>query len=164
MTGADNPFGESRISFRLASSRLVWVTDFSYSETYASLLDGWPREDLNEQIIEQALTYAAAHMVSPAPVYMIPPAKSPVPQDVLAAYERSLQGTQRLYSRPPASTLSPIRCIAHLESEPMSDLFDGSCLKVVWFEQPFFKAPLVAMLAASLRDIPWEKNAVDFIN
>lgn len=163
MNDADNPFGENRISFWLGSSRLVWVTNFSYSETYAGLLDGWPSGDLNERTIEYALASAAAHMVPSAPVYMIPPLRVAVPDHILAGYETYRTQSKALFKRPaPTPSLPPIRCIAHLESGPLSSSFCGSSLKVVWFEMPFFNAPLMEMLAASLKDIPWEKSARDF--
>ena len=150
------------LAFRLRCGRNVRVTAFAFEATYAGLLEGWPREQTTKDILEHHLSAASRRMTLAALIYLVPPKMDPVPPEVLQTYENSLRGLQHLFARPPAATLPPVQCLADLLSEAIDGNYDGSHLKVLWFQKPFFDRALNKVLGETLQDIPWLEKARDF--
>jgi hypothetical protein len=134
------PNQQRRITFKLASGRLVWIVSFRYSGTYDSLLEGRPNAEFNKRIIEQWLkTFrfrAGDNMLLISP-------------------ETRTDDRGAVY-------LPPICCSAELMSSPTNQKMHGSSLTVVWFAPPFFCEPLGVFIERSLKEISWEPNARDF--
>jgi len=135
--GAASP---SRITFALASGRVVSVSSFQHSETYGSLLEGRPTQAINDRIIENKLK--AAHVRELDKPFLISPE---------AVTDN--RGGLRLPS---------LCCAAEITSSSVGGDMDGSFLVVVWFANPFFDEPLAAFVEQSLKDLSWELIARDY--
>jgi hypothetical protein len=127
----------------LRSGRLVTVESLTQSQTYAGWLEGIPRAEINERIIEAAVP----------------------PRAVL------IRPVRRNYLRQPGDTPDPanatewlplVTCTARLTSDKAarSESPQGSFLTVVWYQDEF-ALPIDPSVLAQISDLPWESLASD---
>lgn len=127
---------------KLDCGRDVSVGNFDCWRTYGSLLEGLPNSQLNERIIEQALTgrekswgKRKAHLI--APNIDLRDAKHP--------------------QLPPVGLRVWLTCY-----EPVDPAFMGSELVVVWFEQECHHEPISKVVYRAIRSLAWDRLAADF--
>ena len=85
----------SRLIFRLADNRRVWLAQFRSEHTYDHLLEGRPTPETNRRLVARALQAASEHFEAPA---------------VLVGQDGPGVSTQ----------LPPVRCGALLVSTPLT--------------------------------------------
>jgi hypothetical protein len=127
---------------KLDCGRNVKLEEFTYSRTYASLLEGRPDAELNARILEYANTEQPKSWGSVA-MHLIPPVI-----DV------------RNSDHP---VLPPVLLRALLTSfEPIDPAFTGSALVVVWLTEECHAEPIAEVVVRMLKGLAWDKLASDF--
>jgi len=129
---------------QLSSGRAVSVDSLHVSRTYAGLLEGFPDDLYNANLIVRA-SRALVSLWGERATSVIPPKI------------HSITDAGRTYNR-----LPEIRYHAWLTSEPMKSPWCASELVVIWFGPRALGTPLTDILAHAIADIPWEKAAQDF--
>ncbi|GAA0659045.1 hypothetical protein GCM10009535_42970 [Streptomyces thermocarboxydovorans] len=132
----------------LTSGRAVHLAELHMSSTYGGPLAIYPCRPVDDDRIRQLLR--TAEQVYPgAPVHLIPPREYP---------------DQYPGSSGPVEVLPGVACLGSFRSEPLDPAhhhaLHRSCLTVVWF-QPTARAPSGCDAEPALRELPWERLAVD---
>ena len=133
-------FFERYITFKVPSGRDVWVRSFSYSSTYAGLLEGFPDKSYNDDRVERCRSERRFP-------------NDPLPLVIRPVSRKGLRG---------GVWMPPICCRAELYSVPPVDPdMHFSVLTVIWFCTPFFDARLRDVIKAAISNIDWERHATD---
>jgi hypothetical protein len=135
---------------QLRSGRLVRVQELRQRRFYEGLLEGLPTTEFNRRHLEDILAAERGRFYGADPV-LIPPNETPISRPVDRPYRFGV----------PASFPEKV-CVARLESpQPARDPSKHlSGLGVVWF-QPEFAFPIEAGVLEQLRDLDWDRHAVD---
>lgn len=132
--------GQMRLD--LDCGRSVAVDALYYQETYLSLLEGVPNQEINARILERVRSEMVP-LWGERPVYVVPPAIS------LLNHEHPV--------------LPAVRFTAWLTCyQPIKEINAGSELVVVWFREECSDEPLEDIVYDAIRSLSWEELARDF--
>lgn len=131
------------------------ISQLFYSETYAGLLAGKPNADLNQELIDDILSYAKDKIWAATEPTLIPPVmREPV----------IIKRDQKKYVVLEQPQYLPwVTCIAQIESpSPARDKTKfGSMLTVVWF-QDRYPFPIDPYVVDCISKLDWNTLAVDY--
>ena len=128
----------------LKCGRFVYISDFHYSRTYGGLLEGSPNEEMNNRIIQHALSRMDS-IWGKRRTHLIPP---------------EVDTTEPKHPSLPSTELTAwITC-----NEPVNDQFMGSELVLVWYidDEKFEVSSIRDVTAEVLNAINWSELAEDF--
>ena len=146
---------------QLASGRKIILDKLIQERTYAGLLEGTPDKRVNDRHIEW-IRNQAREVFQGEEAYLVEPVRRDYlhePGDMQFAMDRQ-QDYPVEFRRPP-EWLPMIHCVGTFHStSPVHDKNqDGSRLVLVWFQNNF---GIDAAAAAALRNVDWDRHAVDF--
>jgi hypothetical protein len=128
-------------SLVLADGRRIFLNELHQSHTYSSILEGRPTSEVNNRLIQAAITEATESFN--APVKLIPPERV-----------AGTRGSERI----PAITSLGL----FTSTEPVrNSRGTGSMLGLVWF-QTEFGLPTSGSFFSAIESIEWEREAEDF--
>jgi hypothetical protein len=138
-------------TFELASGRNIHLRFLEQSLVYEGLMAGIPNREDNQRFVDRFMERARKHFNGNAP-YLIPPPKRPI-EDPQPPFARSGQ----------PMLLPPVACIARFYShyEASDPAKDYSVLAVLWFQDEF-AFPIDPAVMRHLRELAWERHAVDY--
>ena len=128
----------------LKCGRSVYLSDFHYSRTYSGLIEGAPNDEMNNRIIQSALSRMEkiwgkrqTHLIRPK-IDTTEPEHPSLPSTELTAW---------------------ITC-----NEPVNSHYMGSELVLVWYidDEEFEASSIRDVTSAALRTIDWSELAADF--
>ena len=136
---------------KLESGRTIDLESLKQEKTYAGLLEGMPRKDFNDRIIEgwrrQAVPYEGQKMA------LIDPVRRP------GATGLPRRGDE-LWG--PPEFLPAIVCVGMFQSTPVrNEREDFSLLIIVWFQEAF-AMPIDPGVVAQIRKLDWETLAYNW--
>ncbi|MCB9927779.1 MAG: hypothetical protein H6822_36955 [Planctomycetaceae bacterium] len=132
------------IFINLKCGRSVYISDFHYSRTYGGLLEGSPDEEMNNRIIQRALSRMDS-IWGKRRTHLIPPEV-----DTKDPEHPSLPSTE---------LTAWITC-----HEPVNHQYMGSELVLVWYvdDEAFETSSIRDVTSAALNAINWNDLADDF--
>jgi len=143
---------EKRMALRLKSGRKIHLDEIVQWHTYAGLLEGIPRKEMNDRIIADVMQNARKKIDLSVPIHLIDP-----PREIIIIPRNKPALRNREYERMPA-----IACAAAFESfEPARDKeCFSSCLIFVWFQNNW-ALPISPRIATQIRKTNWNDLAED---
>ncbi len=136
---------------KLDSGRTIRLHSLNQELTYAALLEGIPRNENNDRMIEVTRREAAAKCGHE--VIVIDPVRRPGPNARNPSAEEAWG---------PTEYLPQVTCVATFESSPVRNAReDCSLLVIVWFQETF-AMPIDPGVLNQIRKIDWEKAAFNF--
>ena len=139
---------------RLQSGRKIYLDEIVQWRTYAGLLQGIPRKEINDRIIADAMQKARKKIDISVPIHLLQPDRKKL---VFPRNKPVLRN--REYEQLPA-----IVCAATFESPDPArdkDCF-SSCLIFLWFQNGW-ALPIAPRIVMQIRKINWNDLAEDCI-
>jgi hypothetical protein len=159
----------ARVTIEIGDGRTIQLDELIQSRTYAGLLIGIPREDMQDSILEYAMNKAREHLGEhPAP-HLIEPAMVEFEVELTPRrVDRNLKvipddgEIRRIRGRRLPLTL----CMARFSSaEPVDKgrdgrIFDESIANLLWFQE-YFGPPCDPAVVMQFKSLPWSQIACD---
>ena len=133
---------------KLKSGRVITLESLNQEKTYGGLLEGIPRKEMNDRIIERCKRQAIGeHNHS---IYLVEPVRRIEPRS----------DDPNLAHCGPAEYLPNIVCYGMFSSARLGDnkMQDESRLVIVWFQNRF-ALPIDAAVWAQIEQVNWEEFA-----
>ncbi|WP_143195566.1 hypothetical protein [Archangium sp. Cb G35] len=138
-------------TIELVSGRTIHLRFLEQSLVYEEPIPGVPKWEDSQRIVERFLERARKHSNGYAP-YLIPPPERPIgePRPPFAESSQPM-------------LLPPVVCVArfysHYEASDPSKDYSG--LAVLWFQDEF-AFPIDPVVMKHLRELDWERHAIDY--
>lgn len=136
-------------SVTLTSGRQVVLDSLDISLTYGGMLEGYPCARINDRLLSR-LAKRPESVYPTCPVHLITPERR-YPD----------RGSDRRLPFGPVEELPAVYCSGMFSSSPADGNFDGSWLKVVWFQDDL-AAPVADFVTTAVADLAWDELAEDF--
>ena len=141
-----------RMVLRLQSGRKIYLDEIVQWRTYSGLLEGIPRKEINDRMIDSAMQQARKKIEFLVPIHLLQPSREKLnfPRNQSVRLHRNYE------------QIPPIACAAAFESfEPARDKDSfSSCLIFLWF-QDYWALPIAPHILTQIRKINWNDLAED---
>ena len=151
-------------SITLSDGRAIQLFRLYQRRTYEGMAGGWPDDERNSNLCQEAVAHARARpwLSAGAPVILIPPKirreQPRLTQKFVRQWER-MTGSS-VSPLPPVPYLPAILCFGAFSSDVLKARPDefGSHLCIVWFQETF-ALPIDPAVERKIRQIAWEDLA-----